>query len=150
MIDNPTTADWFWEGNIVEALARQFLPLGWSVVSQADTHSRARGTDLHLRREGRDLLIEVKGYPSSSYRDPAKAGLKKPTSPTLQAQHWYSHALLKALRMQTAQPDAIIAIGLPDFPRYRTLFGETRIGLERLGVAVCWVAESGTVERWGL
>jgi hypothetical protein len=144
--EEDATTEWYWEGNVVDALARYFAAEGWSVVSQADTRSRARGTDLHLQRAEKTLLIEAKGFPSTSYRDPTKAGLKKPTSPTLQAQHWYSHALLKVMRLQTEFPLAKVAMGFPDFPRYRALFEETRTGLNRLGVAICWVREDQSVE----
>jgi hypothetical protein len=144
------TSDWYWEGNVVEALARHLERDGWSIVRKADTHSKERGVDLHVRRSGTDLLIEAKGYPSTSYRDPRRVGESKRTNPTNQAQHWYSHALLKAMRLQTEFPEAKIAIGFPDFPRYRTLFDETQTGLARLGVAMFTVTESGGVRSWGL
>jgi hypothetical protein len=74
----------------------------------------------------------------------------KPTNPTNQAQQWYSHALLKVMRLQTKYPKAVVALGLPDFPRYRTLFEETQDGLRKLGVAMLMVREDGTVKSWGL
>jgi len=77
------------------------------------------------------------------------AGEYKPTNPTNQAQQWYSHALLKVMRLQTKYPNAIVALGFPDFPRYRALFLETRGGLEKLGVAFFSVRESGEVDAWG-
>lgn len=95
-------------------------------------------------------MIEVKGYPSRGYRDPNRSGEKKPTNPSVQAQHWYAHAFLKALRMQSAYPTAQVAIALPDFPRYRTLFRETASALQRLGVITMFVAESGQVDTIGL
>jgi hypothetical protein len=54
------------------------------------------------------------------------------------------------MRLQTEHPDAVVAVGFPDFPRYRALFEETRGGLERLGVAVLTVRSDGSVETWGL
>jgi hypothetical protein len=50
------------------------------------------------------LLVEAKGYPSKNYRDPRRSGEVKPTNPTNQAQQWYSHALLKVVRLQTKNP----------------------------------------------
>lgn len=76
--------EWYWEGNVVDAIA-----------SIADTRSRERGPDIHAILDGKELFIEAKGYPSKHYSDPNRAGQTKPTQPTLQAQHWYSHALLK-------------------------------------------------------
>ena len=74
----------------------------------------------------------------------------KPTNPTKQAQQWYSHALLKVMRLQTKHPEAMVALGLPDFPRYRALFEETHGGLKKLGVGLLSVRENGEVETWGL
>lgn len=144
------TTDWFWEGNVVEALTLFLASEGWQIVSKADTHSKERGVDIHATRENTTLLVEAKGYPSKDYRDPRRAGETKRTNPTNQAQHWYSHALLKALRLQTKYPGATVALAFPDFPRYRALFEETHIGLTKLGVALLTVQENGEVRKWGL
>jgi len=144
------TTDWFWEGNVVNALAHSLAGKGWKIESQADTHSKERGVDLRASREGRILLVEAKGYPSTGYRDPRRADERKPTNPTNQAQQWYSHALLKVLRLQTVYPQAKVALAFPDFPRYETLFCETKLGLEKLGIAVLMVTSSGQVREWGL
>jgi hypothetical protein len=144
------TTDWFWEGNVVEALARHFGSEGWLIVSKADTRSKERGVDICARKSGTTLLVEVKGYPSVNYRDSRRAAERKPTNPTSQSQQWYSHALLKALRLQTKYPDSKVAIGLPDFPRYRALFEETKMGIKRLGLALLMVDANGKVQTWGL
>jgi Holliday junction resolvase-like predicted endonuclease len=144
------TTDWFWEGNVVEMLARYLSSEGWLIVNKANTHSKERGVDIHASKGGATLLVEVKGYPSTNYRDPRRAEEKKPTNPTNQAQQWYSHALLKVIRLQTKHPSAKVALAFPDFPRYRALFEETRIGLETLGVAFLTVKENGDVHEWGL
>lgn len=140
------TSDWFWEGNVVDALVHALMQDGWSIVSRANTHSKERGVDIHAIRNGRVLLVEAKGYPSKSYRDPRRVGETKPTNPTNQAQQWYSHALLKVMRLQTRHPSAIVALGFPDFPRYRALFEETYGGLAKLGVAMLTVRADGNVE----
>jgi hypothetical protein len=144
--DQDVTGDWFWEGNVTDALAKYLRSEGWAVVSQADTRSRERGVDLHVAKDGREMVIEVKGYPSSSYRDPARAGQPKATAPSSQAQQWYSHALLKVLRLQTSHPACVAAMAFPDFPRFRSLFRETKKGLARLGIVVFFVSQSGSVE----
>ena len=122
------TADWYWEGNVVEAIARHLERGGWAIVTKANTHSKERGVDIHADKDGRTLLVEAKGYPSKNYRDPRRATKSKPTNPTNQAQQWYSHALLKVMRLQAKYPKAIVALGLPDFPRYRALFEERMAG----------------------
>jgi hypothetical protein len=143
------TQDWFWEGNVVEAIARDLERDAWRIVSKANTRSKERGVDLHAERNGRSLLIEAKGYPSTTYRNPNRAGQSKPTNPSNQAQQWYSHALLKVMRLQTKYPDALVALGFPNFPRYRVLFEETRGGLHKLGAALLMVSENGQVKYWG-
>jgi hypothetical protein len=137
--------DWFWEGNVVEKLAAHFIRDGWTIVRCADTASREPGPDIHAERSGVTLLVEVKGYPSAQYRDPRRAGEKKRTSPSLQAQQWFSHALLKGMRLQNEYPNATVALAFPDFPRYRTLTEEIRDGLDRLRLTVLFVSDAGTV-----
>jgi hypothetical protein len=144
------TADWFWEGNVVEAIALFLVRDGWTIETKADTQSKARGVDIRAARKGCTLLVEAKGYPAKTYRDPRRAGEVKPTNPTNQAQQWYSHALLKVMRLQTKHPDAVVALGFPDFPRYRALFEETHGGLAKLGIAMLTVRANGQVDTWGL
>ncbi|MER8461027.1 MarR family transcriptional regulator [Mesorhizobium sp. M0028] len=144
------TADWFWEGNVTTTVAKYLREEDWAIISQADTSTKERGVDIHATRLGVELMIEVKGYPSRGYRDPNRSGETKPTNPSVQAQHWYAHALLKALRMQSANPEAQIAVALPDFPRYRSLFEETASALNRLGIITLFLAETGQVEAIGL
>lgn len=144
------TKDWYWEGNVVETLAKHLEAQGWTILTKANTHSKERGVDIHAERKGRMLLIEAKGYPSKFYRNPERASETKPTNPTNQAQQWYSHALLKVMRLQTKYPEAIVALAFPDFPRYRALFEETRGGLEKLGVALMLAREDGQVDLWGV
>jgi hypothetical protein len=54
------------------------------------------------------------------------------------------------MRLQTKHPHALVALGFPNFPRYRALFEETRGGLLKLGVAMMTVCADGHVETWGL
>jgi hypothetical protein len=142
-------SDWFYEGRVVEALVAHLRREGWAIGYVPAAESKERGVDVTAERAGELLLIEAKGYPSTFYRDAARRGEKKPTNPTNQAQQWYSHALLKALRLQTKHPRATVAMAFPSFPRYRTLYAETAPRLRLLSVPVFFVHESGTVERLG-
>ena len=144
------TKDWFWEGNVVECLARYLSGDGWLIIYKANTHSKERGVDIRASKRNIDLLVEVKGYPSREYRDPRRAAEQKRTNPTNQAQQWYSHAVLKALRLQSKHPTAKVALAFPDFPRYQALFQETHVGLQKLGVAFMLVKETGNVQTWNL
>ena len=47
-------------------------------------------------------------------------------------------------------PEAIVALGLPEFPRYRTLSEETQVCLAKLGVALLTVGANGGISSWGL
>jgi hypothetical protein len=143
-------SDWFWEGNVVDAVERYLSSCGWAILSKADTSSKERGEDIAASKNGKILLVEAKGYPSTAYRDPRRAAEQKPTNPSNQAQHWYSHALLKALRLQSKRPEAKIAIAFPDFPRYRVLFRETQDALEKLGIGFLLIGSDGNVESWHL
>ncbi len=149
-MDIDVTADWYWEGNVVEAIARFLEQGGWTIVAKADTHSKKSGVDIQAGKDSQIILFEVKGYPSTHYRDPRRSDEVKRTNPTNQAQQWYSHALLKAMRLQTKHPEALVVLGFPDFPRYRTLFAETQSGLAKLGVGFLMVGEDGRVTTWGL
>ena len=46
--------------------------LGWHIVSTADTASKERGVSVVAERAGETLGIEVNGFPSRGYTDPAR------------------------------------------------------------------------------
>ena len=140
-------ADWFWEGHVQEAMVRFLKEAGWSIVSTSDTAARAQGEDIVATRDGRRLVVEVKGYPSKGYRDPRRAGEVKRTNPTLQAKHWYADVLLHIVRIQGKRPEVEVAIALPEAPRYRTLVAETGHALQGLGIGLFIVAADGSVEQ---
>ena len=56
--DMDVTADWYWEGNVVEAIARFLVQDGWTIVGKADTHSKERGVDIQATRLGQTLLLK--------------------------------------------------------------------------------------------
>ncbi len=58
------TADWFWEGNVVKAIAHFLEGQGWSITSVANTETKAQGVDLRAAKNDRVLLVEAKGFPS--------------------------------------------------------------------------------------
>lgn len=144
------TEDWFWEGNVTDRIAQRLEEFGWLIKSQADTRTRQRGLDLHAIRDGVDLMMEAKGYPSSQYRDQRRSTEKKPTNPTTQAQHWFSHALLKALRLKDAHPHSLVAMAFPDFPRYQSLFKETHFSLTKVEVGVLFLSKCGDLSAHGV
>ncbi len=139
---------WDWEGNVQATLCRWLAAQGWALRQVADTASKERGTDVVADRAGERIHIEVKGFPSTTYSDPRRAGELKPTQPTLQAAHWYAGALLKALQLRQSHPDESVAMAFPDRPRYRSLLESTASTLTTMRVTVFLVAEDGSVTAW--
>ncbi len=138
--------DWYWEGNVVEALCAHLSANGWTIESRADTLLKQRGVDIVATRMDAKLLVEVKGYPPSVYRDPRRAGEKKRTNPTVQAKHWLAEAIFSAMRLRPKHVDAQVAIAVPDFPRYQSLLGEVGSSLTSMGIGIFVVCEDGSVQ----
>jgi len=111
-------SDWFWEGNVQRAVVGHLVDEGWTIESETDTASRARGIDIVATNNQRRLAVEVKGFPATTYARGPKAGQTKPTPPTLQARHWLAEALLTTLLTRTRHADHEIAIALPGVPRF--------------------------------
>src|SRR5579871_6567720 len=137
--------EWFWEGHVVQSLVKHLQQEGWMIESVADTAKKEKGVDIRATREERALLIEVKGFPSSFYQDPARRDKEKKTKPTIQAPVWYAQALLKAMMLQSEFPGADIAIGLPEHRRYQRLIDKTSQPLQKLGLTIYLVSEEGEV-----
>jgi hypothetical protein len=140
-------ADWFWEGRVQDKVVAYLRREGWIITAESDTAMRAQGYDIAASKGARRLVVEVKGYPSTGYRDPRRANEVKRTNPTLQAKHWFADALLKMVRLSGQHPQLELAMAFPDAPRYRTLTAETREPLRRLGVAIVFVLPDGRVEQ---
>lgn len=143
----PHQQEWFWEGNVQALVVRHLAALGAVVHSVADTASKAHGTDVVATVDGRRLHVEVKGWPSTTYADPRRAGEVKRTQPTVQAKHWYAEAVLSALRLRGRYAEDRVAVALPAFDRYRRLAEETAPTLGVVGIEVWFVDESGEVHR---
>lgn len=73
---------------------------GWRILAVANTATKEHGIDVVAARGGKTAGIEVKGFPSRNYADRARAGERKRTSPSTQAGHWYSQAVLAAMRLR--------------------------------------------------
>jgi Holliday junction resolvase-like predicted endonuclease len=119
---------------------------GYRVLSVANTATKEHGIDVIASRDGATVGVEVKGYPSRNYADPARASERKKTQPSTQADHWFAAAVLAAMRLRGKEPDWSSVIALPDFNRYRDLFSETQGSLSAAGISVWWVDEEGAVD----
>ena len=141
--------DWFWEGNVVTAVAENLRNMGWTIESTANTETRAAGVDLHATKDGRVLLVEVKGYPSKFYMRGEKQGTKKPTNAGTQARHWYSEVFLSAIIRQTESPTATVAIAFPEFDVFVKRVKQTEDALRKLDINVFFIKESGAMRTIG-
>lgn len=138
--------EWHTEANVQAALVTAPVARGWRILSVANTATKEQGIDvLAVADDGVTVGIEVKGFPSRNYADPARAAEMKPTSPSTQAGHWYSQAVLAAMRLRGKEPTWRSVIALPDFPRYRALYEETCGSLIAAGLELWWVSESGVL-----
>jgi hypothetical protein len=142
-----TASDWAWEGNVQSRGATYLAATGWFIIRVADTAQRERGVDIIAERDKQRLLVEVKGWPSSTYAHGEHAGQPKPTQPGLQATHLFAEGLTTLIR-RGAAPGSRLALALPDMPRYRTLVAQAAWALDRLDITVYLVTAGGAVEMW--
>ncbi|WP_233194058.1 hypothetical protein [Cryobacterium sp. M25] len=140
---------WHTEANVQSAIVTWLAGRGWRILSVANTATRERGIDVVAARGDETVGIEVKGYPSRGYADPARATESKRTSPSTQAGHWYGQALLAAIKLRGNQPDVHSVVALPDFLRYRTLYAETKSSLDAAGISIWWVDSQQAVTADG-
>jgi hypothetical protein len=119
---------------------------GWDIKSVAHTESRERGADIRATRAAELLIVEAKGFPGTVYARGKNQGKPKPTKPSVQARHWYSHALFDCILRQSEYPDAHVVMALPDFTVYRNLLARTGDAIRKLQIGVYLVQEDGTVE----
>lgn len=139
--------EWHTEANVQVALVTALAGEGWRILSVANTATKEHGIDVITSGDGQTAGVEVKGYPSRGYADPARAAEVKRTSPSTQAGHWYSQAVLAAMRLRGKEPQWRSVIALPDFPRYRDLHAETAGSLAAAQIEVWWVDQAGAVHR---
>lgn len=152
---SPADEEWHTEAEVQATIARWLEESGWEIVSSVDTAKKAPGIDVVARRGVEMVGVEVKGYPSAKYADPAKAHLPKKTHPATQARQWFAGALLAAARLHHKKVYGLDGkdetwanvIALPDFQTYRALTGSTRASLAALGVEVWWVRRDGSVTK---
>ena len=137
--------EWFAEAAAQAIVAAFLSDRGWRIVSTSDTARRERGVDIVAERGGETVGIEVKGFPSRGYTDPASAAQTRPTQPSTQAGHWFAQAVLAAMRLRKKQPRWRSVIALPKFSRYEQLLTETSNSLTAAGIEVWWIHEDGQV-----
>lgn len=118
----------------------------WMIESQANTATKERGIDIVARKGDRRLGVEVKGFPSTGYADPARAGEVKRSRPAGQAKSWYAKGVLAAIELRQVRPEWESLLVLPDQARYRQLLAASADPLAAAGVHVVLLNEDGTYQ----
>lgn len=139
-------SDWHTEENVQRLLVDRLSSTGWTILRTANTATGEAGIDVVAERNGETIGIEVKGYPSKTYARGARKGQPKRTAPSTQAAHWFSHAILAAMKLRVAQPSWQSVMAFPDFPRYRRLHAATAAPLAAAGIEVWLVSQGGAIE----
>jgi hypothetical protein len=91
------------------------------------------------------LLIEVKGYPSSTYRSGVNEGQKKMFGVGAQARNSFGNAVLTALLMRSDNSTARVVLAFPTFETFRTLARRCGRPLQQAGIEIWLVDERGVV-----
>lgn len=143
--------EWHWEGQVQARVVAHLAERGVAITRVADTASREQGTDIEGVHRGVRIHVEVKGWPSEQYIDPARAFEPKRTSPSLQARVWFADGLMHVLRLRTSYPHDTVALALPKVPTYQRLFDSVRSPVEQAHISVLWVDRDGSValDAWG-
>lgn len=139
------TKPWWWEGNVVHAVAAFLIEGGWTIEATADTARREAGPDIKARRRDQILVVEVKGYPSTGHERGPKVGQPKRTNPPTQGRHWVAEALMTAVLRQADGTANQVALAFPDFGVYRKLLARLEAGLQKLDLQLLFVSEAGDV-----
>ena len=137
--------EWFWEGNIQAALVRHLAADGWRIRRVADTHSREHGIDVEADRNGISLLVEVKGYPSATYRNGPKEGQRKNFGVGAQARNYFGNAVLSGLLMKSDHEGARVVLAFPTQKTFRGLARRAGGPLLNAGIEVWLVDEDGYI-----
>jgi hypothetical protein len=131
----PKSEYWFWEGNVQSRVVIYLATLSYCIRSVADTASHQQGIDIVAEKNEKNLWVTVKGYPRGTEK----------TNPSIQATHWFTHAVFDIVQYRERDKYVSLAIALPDYPRYHTL--AQRITWFKLAANFIyyWVKQSGEV-----
>lgn len=141
--------EWFEETNVSRGIRDLLVQYRYKITKFCED-KRERGHDIEAIKDGRKIIMEVKGYPSDKYvRGPDKGKMKR-TDPKLQAKHWFGEALLSLLIAKSKNPNCKIAIGLPKFKVYEGLLEDISFVMEKLEIGYVLVDEKGKSKAKGL
>ena len=137
--------EWFWEGNVQAAVVSFLAAAGWRIRRVANTATSEHGVDIEADRERERLVIEVKGYPGTTYARGDRKGLSKATPAAAQARTYFSNALLSAMLMRAETQDSRVAIAFPDVPTFARLASRVSPPLSGVGIELWLIGEDGSV-----
>jgi hypothetical protein len=137
--------EWFWEGNVQAAVVSHLASRGWRIRRVANTAASEHGVDIEADRGGERLVIEVKGYPGSTYARGARKGDPKTTPAAAQARAYFSNALLSGLLMRAETGETRTVLAFPDVATYTHLGKRVAGPLATAGIELWFVAEDGAV-----
>lgn len=126
---------WSWEGNVQDTAAKHLKERGYSIIHIVDTRRKEKGKDIEAENQAGLLWVTVKGYPKGTLK----------TRPSIQAGHWFKDATFDIVSWREESKDAVLAMALPDFPRYRSLAEKVRWLQSVAGFAFIWVGTNGEV-----
>lgn len=125
---------WYWEGNVQAKTVRHLVQLGWDITRVADTASKEPGKDIIATLKGKRLWVSVKGRPEGTPR----------TNASTQARHWFESAIFDLICWRGDDPEAQLALAVPEYGTYRNLANRVRWLLSTLDSQIFWVQEDGT------
>jgi hypothetical protein len=121
---------------------------GWSIRRVADTASSEHGHDIDAVKGDERVLIEVKGYPTSTYARGSRQGeVRAAGSLGAQARTYFSNALLSGCVMRAENADSRVVIAFPATETYATLARRVGPVLLSAGIELWIVDEEGEVQE---
>jgi len=130
---------WFWEGNVQGSIAQFLIKRGYSIIHIADPRRREKGKDIEAENHVGLLWVTVKGYPKGTLK----------THPSTQAAIWFKDAFFDVVSWRGERKDVTLAVGLPDFPRYRRLAEKVLWLQPTIRFSFIWVSQSGQITLEG-
>ena len=137
--------EWFWEGNVQAAVVSHLAQHGWQIMRVAGTASSEHGVDIEASRDGTTVLVEVKGYPGSTYARGERKGEAKSSPPATQARTYFGNALLAGLLMRSESADDRVVLAFPDMATFSNLARRVAAPLAAASVEVWMVSKDGSV-----
>ena len=143
------TTDWFYEGNVSKTIVSHLRNANYNITKDNSDKIRARGEDIIATKNGVDLIVEVKGYPTEFHTKGKDKGKKKGTDPKLQAKHWFSEVIFCTMTNYTKHRGRKIelGLGLPNNERYHELVKKVKPFFidKKLDIKIFFVDKLGKV-----